>query len=78
MKLLCFIFLQEVDHSEEYQSLCVRCEAVSMEVEDIEEKIDTFSKYIDDEKQQISNITSAQDKIKVEIQNLQVTGCLSC
>ena len=67
-----FLLLKEVDHTEEYQSLCVRCEAVSMEVEDIEQKIRTFDQNINEEEQQIKNITSAQDKIKVDIQNLQV------
>ena len=44
-----------------------------MEVEDIKEKINTFDNHIEDERQQINNITLAQDKIKFEIQNLQVT-----
>ena len=43
-----------------------------MEVEDIEQKIRTFDQNINEEEQQIKNITSAQDKIKVDIQNLQV------
>ena len=50
----------------------MRCEAVSVEIEDIEQKIRTFDQNINEEQQQIKNITSAQDKINVEIQNLQV------
>ena len=63
-----------MDHSEEYQSLCVRCEAVSAEVEDIEQKIENFDQNIVEEEQQIRNITSAQDKINMEIHNLQVSS----
>ena len=65
-------FSKGLDHTEEYQSLCVRCEAVSLEIEDIEQKMRTFDQNINEEEQQIKNIASAQDKINVEIQNLQV------
>ena len=72
----CNFFSKDVDHTEEYQSLCVRCEAVSMEVEDIEQKLSIFDQNINEEQQQIKNIASAQDRINVEIQNLQVN--ISC
>ncbi len=70
--VISFILISEEDHTEEYQSLCVRCEAVAVEIEDIKDKMTAFDKRIEEEKEQINNITSAEDRIHMEIQNLRV------
>ncbi len=63
------------DHVEEYQSLCVRCEAVSAEMDDIGEHLRAIDQNVQDEEQQVENISAAQEKIQTEIRNLQARIC---
>ncbi|KAJ8025310.1 hypothetical protein HOLleu_35484 [Holothuria leucospilota] len=58
-------------YSEEFESLCIRCEAYECEEGEILKRIEKKSQEIDQQKKQISNITREQQKIEKEISSLQ-------